>query len=143
MKINNKKAWNVKRKDINGEYVIYENYEKEFIDCLKSIWLGSKEDKVTDIVDNSYSYIFIYNCIMWQISDNGGEINIEVVNGQSISIPYTDEYFAIKPIDLAYRVSVVLRWGKTDLFKFPLSLINWKERTSDEKEKFMYNHFNI
>ena len=70
------------------------------------------------------------------LSDNGGETNVELINGKSISIPHTFNGQIITPLVLAYRIAAYISggWGN----------INWQVRNKDiHNIIYDYGTFNI
>lgn len=125
MLIRNKEAYNVKKKNKEGEFIIYENYEDDVIKAI-SVFLSS-DLRVVFLDEVKKIIYFEVNNTMWQLSDNGGEFNISPVNAVSpISIPYThmNEHFALNPATMGYRLAVVIK----NFENFKVDMIDWDNK---------------
>ncbi|MDU2121903.1 MAG: hypothetical protein E7E64_05150 [Clostridium celatum] len=120
MIIKNKRDWNVVRKNINGDYVIYEEYEKDIINSLNEL-LSNKLSVLLN--DNGILYFSIDNRSYYCISDNGGEFNLEKLNcGLPLSIPYSSySYVLISVNTMAYRLYLAIKDESLDN-------IDWNKR---------------
>lgn len=136
MKIRNKMEWNIIKKN-DDHYVLYIDYEQEMLKCLNKIFLNNK---IKCIKDTDDSFMFEFNNKYWQLYDNGGEINIECLNIEIISIPYIRYTDVISPIELAYRISVVLNCDSKNK-KFDYSKIDWNKKFYNND--FLYRKFEI
>lgn len=120
MLIKNKKVWNVVRKNINGDYVIYEEYEKDIINSLNKL-LSNKLRILLN--DNGTLYFIIDNKNYYCISDNGGEFNLEKLNcGLHLSIPYSSYSYGLTSVNtMAYRLYLAIKDESLDN-------IDWNKR---------------
>jgi len=87
---------------------------KDYKKVAKSIENFMNLDKSLEIENGSY--LIQINSTWYMLSDNGGETNVELINGKSISIPHTSNKQKITPLVLAYRIAAYLQdgWGNVD-----------------------------
>lgn len=83
------------------------NYSAVVTD-LKNFTEVQESKEITD-----GSHLIKVNDSWYMLSDNGGETNVSLMNGKSISIPHTHFNFNVAPMVLAYRIATYLNesWG--------------------------------
>lgn len=141
MVIRNKEVYKLYKKDLKGNLEINNNYESEFLQVLNKVFC---KNEIEIILDNDNYIMFNYKGIIWTICDNGGEMNISVVNGDIIPIPYTKEYFGITPATLAYRVYQILKEVRKDIYNINIyNVIDWSLKIDGQQEALIYKQFNI
>ena len=87
------------------------------------------------------SYLLEIGNQWYRLTDNGGETNVELINGKTVSIPHTSRKFDVTPLVLAYRIACYLKggWGE----------INFKVNNNDiykvlnEYETYDHNSNNV
>ena len=90
---------------------INDKYYSETVSYLVKFIDIQRHKKVED-----GSYLIQTKNTWYMLSDNGGETNVELINGKSISIPHTSNKQKITPLVLAYRIAAYLQdgWGNVD-----------------------------
>jgi len=87
----------------------------------KGLRYFTEVQETREMVDGSH--LVKVNDKWYMLSDNGGETNVSLMNGKSISIPHTHFNFNVTPMVLAYRIATYLNEG--------WSAINWDINNKD------------
>jgi hypothetical protein len=76
---------------------------------VKDLRYFTEVQESKEMVDGSH--LIRVNDKWYMLSDNGGETNVSVMNGKSISIPHAHFNFNVTPNILAYRIATYLNEG--------------------------------